>query len=159
MKLSFSTRGWPGLSFDEMLDVALEMGFSGIEVYNLFKFPEMTDRGGPFHKHTIAATIRQLRDLKLSIPCLDTSLDLSESETNADIMADMLRVACDLKVPYVVGWASSANEERIHGNLARLLPLAEELGVCILIKTSGIYADTARLRALLESYEIGRAHV
>ena len=152
MNLSFSTRGWGDLSWDEMIHAALDMKFTGIEVYNLFKFPEMTDRGGPFHKHSIAATIRQLRDLKLNIPCLDTSLDLSESGENADILADMIRMACDLKVPYVVGWASQANEERIHSNLERLLPLAEELGVCILIKTSGIYADTARLRALLESY-------
>ena len=49
MKLSFSTRGWPGFSFDEMLDVATEMGFSGIEVYNLTKFDALIDRGGPFH--------------------------------------------------------------------------------------------------------------
>ena len=152
MNLSFSTRGWGDLSWDEMIHAAMDMKFTGIEVYNLFKFPDMTDRGGPFHKHNIAATIRQLRDLKLHIPCLDTSLDLSESEANADILSDMIHMAHDLKVPYVVGWASRADEEMIHGNLERLLPLAEELGVCILIKTSGIYADTARLRTLLESY-------
>ena len=152
MNLSFSTRGWGDLPWDEMIHAALDMKFTGIEVYNLFKFPEMTDRGGPFHKHNIAATIRQLRDLKLSIPCLDTSLDLSESEANADILADMMHIAHDLKVPYVVAWASSANEEMINSNLERLLPLAEEQGVCILIKTSGIYADTAKLRTLLESY-------
>ena len=35
MKLSFSTRGWPELSFEEMLQVASDMGFSGVEVYNL----------------------------------------------------------------------------------------------------------------------------
>ena len=126
MNLSFSTRGWGDLSWDEMIHAALDMKFTGIEVYNLFKFPAMTDRGGPFHKHTIAATIRQLRDLKLSIPCLDTSLDLSETESNADILADMIRMAHDLKVPYVVSWASSANEEMINSNLERLLPLAEE---------------------------------
>ena len=39
MKLSFSTRGWPGMSWDEMLDTATEMGFSGIEVYNLGNKP------------------------------------------------------------------------------------------------------------------------
>ena len=45
MKLSFSTRGWGDLSWDELLDSALDMKFTGIEVYNLFKFPELTDRG------------------------------------------------------------------------------------------------------------------
>ena len=152
MNLSFSTRGWGDLSWEELLDAALDMKFTGIEVYNLFKFPALTDRGGPFHKHKIAATIRQLRDLKLTIPCLDTSMDLSESEANADVVADMMRIAHDLQVPYVVGWASSPNEKMIVSNLEKLLPLAEELNVCLLIKTSGIYADTGRLRTLLESF-------
>lgn len=152
MNLSFSTRGWGDLSWDEMLDAAIDMKFTGIEVYNLFKFPAMTDRGGPFHRHKIAATVRQLRDLKLAIPCLDTSMDLSENRENADTIAQMMAIAHDLQVPYVVGWASSNNEDMIRANLERLLPLAEEQGVCLLIKTSGIYADTAKLRAMLESY-------
>ena len=44
MNLSFSTRGWGDLSWEELLDAALDMKFTGIEVYNLFKFPELTDR-------------------------------------------------------------------------------------------------------------------
>ena len=152
MNLSFSTRGWGDLSWEEMLEAALDMKFTGIEVYNLFKFPEMTDRGGPFHRHKIAATVRQLRDLKLTIPCLDTSMDLSASTADADVIEDMMRVAHDLQVPYVVGWASSENEDVIRSNLERLLPVAESLDVCILIKTSGIYADTTRLRSMLESF-------
>ena len=38
MNLSFSTRGWPDLSWDAMIETALNMGFSGVEVYNLPKF-------------------------------------------------------------------------------------------------------------------------
>ena len=51
MNLSFSTRGWGDLSWEELISAALDMKFTGIEVYNLFKFPELTDKGGPFHKH------------------------------------------------------------------------------------------------------------
>ncbi len=149
MKLSFSTRGWSDLTWEDMITDAIDMKFSGIEVYNLFKFPELTDRGGPFHKHNIAATVRQLRDLKLSIPCLDTSLDLTEN--CIDTMVQMLNYAKDLQIPYVVCWASQ-NKNAVQENLDRLLPLAEQLGVSILLKTSGIFADTARLRSLLESY-------
>ena len=83
MKLSFSTRGWSDLSWEELLSSALAMKFTGIEVYNLHKFSVLTDRGGPFHKHTMAATVRQLKDLKLSIPCLDTSVDLSAGDCAA----------------------------------------------------------------------------
>ena len=148
MKLSFSTRGWGDLSWEELLDSALDMKFSGIEVYNLFKFPSLTGRGGPFHKHSVAATIRALRDKKLYIPCLDTSLDLSECTGSGDILAEMMHYAHDAHIPYVVGWASSPNEDLIRENLAKLLPLAESLGICLLIKTSGIYADTGLLRTL-----------
>ena len=155
MKLSFSTRGWGNLSWEELIASAQEMKFSGIEVYNLFKFPALTDRGGPFHKHTIAATVRQLRDLKLTIPCLDTSMDLSDCIADADVVEDMLRMAHDLQVPYVVAWASHGDaegEKMLRTNMDRLLPIAENLSVCLLLKTSGIFADTARLRAFLESY-------
>ena len=155
MKLSFSTRGWGNVSWDTHLQTALEMKFTGIEVYNLFKFPHLTDRGGPFHAHRLAATLRQLRDEKLTIPCLDTSLDLSFSRDDGDILADMLQAARNLQVPYVVGWASCGDEDGqciLHKNVERLLPLAEELGVCILLKTSGIFADTGRLRHFLENY-------
>ena len=152
MNLSFSTRGWGDLSFESLIEVALDMKFTGIEVYNLFKFPALTDRGGPFHKHSIAATVRQLRDLKLKIPCLDTSLDLSESAENAEILKTVIRTAHDLRVPYVVCWASKNEEELIRSGIDSLLPLARETGVGILLKTSGIFADTALLRRFLESY-------
>ena len=32
MNLSFSTRGWPDLTWDEMIQTALDTGFTGIEV-------------------------------------------------------------------------------------------------------------------------------
>ena len=152
MNLSFSTRGWGDLSWDQMLQEAVDMRFGGVEVYNLFKFPELTDRGGPFHSHKVAATIRQLRDLKLKIPCFDTSVDLSSDPEGVRILTDMLEAASHAQVPYVVACALTENEERVGENLEALLPLAEEKGVTLLLKTSGIYADTARLRSMLESF-------
>ena len=77
MNLSFSTRGWPELTWAEMVDTALDMGFAGIEVYNLPKFEDMLSKGGPFHQYQTAATVRDLREKKLTIPCFDTSCDLS----------------------------------------------------------------------------------
>lgn len=152
MRLSFSTRGWTDLSWEEMMQTALEMGFSGIEVYNLPKFDPMLDRSGPFHKYQSAATARQLREKKLSIPCFDTSYDLSENANCIAYLQSLLEVAHNTQVPYVAAVALSDNEEQVVENLNVLLPKAEALKVTILLKTSGIYADTGRLRNLLNNF-------
>ena len=152
MKLSFSTRGWPGLSWDEMLETALDMGFSGVEVYNLPKFDQMLDRSGPFHKYQTAATVRQLREKKLEIPCFDTSCDLSCDPAAVETISGLMEVARNTQVAYVVCCALQDKEDTVIAALEALLPKAEALGVSILLKTSGIYADTGRLRSLLDRF-------
>ena len=152
MNLSFSTRGWPELSWDEMMETALEMGFTGIEVYNLPKFDPMLDRSGPFHKYQAAATVRTLREKKLKIPCFDTSYDLSAGMECLPYLITLMEVAHNTQVPYVVACALQDHEEQVFDNLAVLLDKAEEMGVTLLLKTSGIYADTARLRKVLDHF-------
>ena len=152
MKLSFSTRGWPGLSFDEMMETAEEMGFSGIEVYNLPSFPALTDKGAPFHKYNTAATARTLREKQLAIPCFDTSIDISFGESQLDTVKSLMEIAHDARVPYVVVCALNDNEDAVYSALSALLPIAEKLEVTVLVKTSGIYANTARLRNMLDRF-------
>nr|MBQ5811345.1 AMP-binding protein [Clostridia bacterium] len=152
MKLSFSTRGWPALSFEDMMSTALDMGLSGIEVYNLPKFDSLTDRGGPFHKYNASATARELRDKKLSIPCFDTSLDLSDGDSAIEPLTSLFEVAKSTNVSYIVAFASTDNEDTIYKNVATLLKSAEKCGVSLLIKTSGIFADTTRLRSMLDHF-------
>ena len=152
MNLSFSTRGWTDLTWEQMLDAATDMGFTGIEVYNLPKFNPLLDRSGPFHKFQTAATVRQLRDKKLKIPCFDTSYDLSLDESCIPYLKILMDVAHNTHVSYVVACALHANEEQVVENLNQLIPYAEEQGVVLLIKTSGIYADTTRLRKVLDQY-------
>ena len=152
MNLSFSTRGWSDLSWEDWIDTALEMRFGGIEVYNLHKFPALQDRGGPFHKYQTAATVRQLREKKLKIPCFDSSLDLSDCTAAADCLRGLMEAAHDAQVPYVAACALCDDEDMVRENLRSLLDDAERLDVTILLKTSGIYADTARLRALMDDF-------
>ena len=150
MNLSFSTRGWPELSWEEMMDTALDMGFSGIEVYNLPKFDALTDRGGLFHKYNCAATMRQLREKKLQIPCFDSSCDVSLTDIS-DAKA-LIEVADATRVPYVAVVALTDDEDTVRKNLHMLLDAIRGTDVTLLIKTSGIYADTARLRRLLDEF-------
>ena len=152
MNLSFSTRGWPDLSWEEMMETALDMGFSGIEVYNLPKFDPMVDRSGPFHKYQAAATVRQLREKKLAIPCFDTSYDLSEGDGCQAYLLSLMEVARNTQVNYVAACALQDNEDAVKNNLSVLLPQAENMGVTVLLKTSGIYANTGRLREMLNHF-------
>ena len=152
MNLSFSTRGWPDLSWEEMMETALDMGFNGIEVYNLPKFDPMLDRSGPFHKYQAAATVRTLKEKRLKIPCFDTSYDLSAGMECLPYLMNLMEVAHNTQVPYVVACALQDKEEQVLENLAVLLEKAREQEVTLLLKTSGIYADTERLRKVLDHF-------
>ena len=152
MNLSFSTRGWPELSWDEMIATALDMGFSGIEVYNLPKFGSLREKGSPFHKYQTAATIRQLKEKKLKIPCFDTSWDISAPGNCIETLEDVMQTARNTQVPCISVCALTEDEAQVRRNLQALMLLADRLDVTVLVKTSGIYADTARLRAMLDEF-------
>ena len=152
MKLSFSTRGWAELNWEELQDIALDQRFAGIEVYNLHTQTALLDRGGPFHRYNAAASARQLREKKLAIPCFDTSCDLSGEEDVLPALLELTDTARTMQVPYISACALRDREDLVRRRLEELLPAAEEKGVGILLKTSGIYADTARLRALMDEF-------
>ncbi len=152
MKLSFSTRGWGDMTWEALLDTATDMRFSGVEVYNLQNFPHLQENSGPFHPRMSPATVRQIRDKKLSIPCFDTSLDLSDGVTAIEPLLHLFDIAKDTRVPYVVACALQDEEDLVRQNLRALLPVAQARQITLLIKTSGIFADTTRLRKLLDDF-------
>ena len=153
MNLSFSTRGWSGCCWDEWVASAIDMKFGGIEVYNAHKAEELFDKGGPFHKYAIAATVRELNEKKLSIPCLDSSCDLScEDGSAVSEIKGLMDVASDLRVSCVCAFASENKPEVIRKAIAELLNYAVQKNVTLLIKTSGVYADTALLRELMNDF-------
>ncbi|MBQ6421506.1 MAG: AMP-binding protein [Clostridia bacterium] len=151
MKLSYSTRGWEALSWEELTDTAEEMRFAGIEVYNVGKNSAFTRRGGAFHKYNAAATRRDLKEKKLTIPCFDTSFDVSAPEADLQPLWDVMEIAGNVGCPYVAVIAHTPGDA-IAENLARILPEAEKREMCVLIKTTEAFSDTAALRALLDSF-------
>jgi len=151
MKLSFSTRGRYGVSWKEFTKQAAENRFGGIEIYDPDKFPSFTEKGGPFHKYTIAQTVRELADQGLCIPCVDTRYDLGQ-EGCAERISNCITLAAQTGSPYVSACAYTDSEEDVKKNLRAVLPEAEKKNVTVLIATKGIYADTARLRSLLDGF-------
>ena len=152
MNLAFSTRGWRNEDWEKQVEYACELGFRGIEVYNLHKVPSLTDRGAPFHKYNQNQTDRTLKELGIRIPCLDTAEDISSDESDADALKMLFEAAGNMQIPFVSVCALHDQEERIHKYLNAVLPMAAQHNVTLLIKTTGIFADTSRLRSLMDAY-------
>ena len=152
MNLSFSTRGWD-MSWSECMDAAQEMNFSGIELYDVFRAPELIGKGGPFHKYAVVSTLRTLREKNLSIPCMDSAYDLSTAdEATVGRIRELIELTADLRSPYVAVAAKEDDVAHVTAVLEQLLPVAEEKGITILVKTTGIFADTVRLRDLMNHF-------
>ena len=151
MKLSFSTRGWNDITFDEFMDIAGEMDFAGIEVYKLIKDKDLFVKGEAFDQYNIAATTRQLRDRGLSIPIFDGNYDLTKRECIEDIKK-IIDIAGYMRVEYVGIGLETDDEKAIREAVSELLPLAREKNVILLIETGGIYSDTKKLCTLLDEF-------
>ena len=50
MNVSFSTRGWQDIPWEDQIRMAQTMRFGGVELYKVQNTPALTDRGGPLHK-------------------------------------------------------------------------------------------------------------
>ncbi|MGM9653619.1 MAG: AMP-binding protein [Eubacteriales bacterium] len=159
MKLSFSTKGWHGCSFDDFCQIASELHFSGIELHNIGK-SAFTEGGAPFDPANTAATVRSLFERRLTVPCLDSVCDIADGEhaaANLSEIQDCICAAHNLRIPYVRVHAyehttDGCDLEQIAECLARAVELAEAKRVTILIETVGIFADTAKLRDMLNRF-------
>ena len=152
MNLSFSTRGWNSLPWEEQVKDAREVPFSGIEVYDLPHCPALKEKGAAFHRYNQAGTARELHQNHLCIPCFDTPIDLGAQEDLSPLVEELLDTARVMQVPFVAVCVLRDQEEVARKRLEKLLNLAAEREVCLLLKTVGIYANTARLRDLMDSF-------
>ena len=150
MKLSFSTNYWQNYSFDQFIDIAAEYRFSGIELHDV---STAFDPAEPGHA---TAVYRRLIENRLEISCIDLVADIAtESEAALQELTAALEVAKRLHAPYIRIKTSSSDEQAenaVRSFLTRALPLAEHANIVLLVETVGIYADTAKLRALFEEF-------
>ncbi len=156
MRLSLSTRGWDALDWSELVDMAAEMGFGGIEAYDPLARERMTGPAGPLNPYHARATSRELRGKGLVIPTIDSSIDISETneahERAIDEAKRMVDLAAETRTPCVCVKAARDADDQIRAAVDEILPYAIERDVCILIETSGAFADTHRLTRLLDAY-------
>ena len=155
MNFCFSTKGWHNSTFEEFCEIAEDLHFEGIELHNIYN-RLFTEKDGAFHDYTAAATLRRLYERGLKLSCLDTVGDLA-ADNMASELDRCLEIAENLHIPYVRLRAKAAeNAEtavaQAETALQVMLPKAEKHGVTLLIETSGLFADTAALRMVLEGF-------
>lgn len=99
MNVSFSTRGWQQIPWEQQVQMAETMRFGGVELYNVHKTPELTGRGGPLHRYTAAATARELWQKGLCIPCFDTACDIAGEDCTETVTTSCSwRTTCSVRM-------------------------------------------------------------
>ncbi len=159
MKLAFSTLGCPDFDWPDIYALAKDFGFEGIELRGLGD-DIFSVRAKPFLKENLADTVTHLKKLHLEIPCLSTGCTLRDAEKKDAVVAEVkeyIALAQALGTPYIRILADlkaertgEVDDEVVLAALEELIPAAEQAGVMLLLETNGVYADTTRLRELLE---------
>ena len=165
MKLSFSTNGWK-LGFSQFVDEVADNKIQGLEIHNVNCQPFLSDR--PFDKENVSATKRKLYEKNVSVSCVDAVCnlaDLTKKEENEKEVLSVIKTAELLDAPFVRIHAYNTDEVKTSPDdcdgyvaelVAKILPVANDSGVTVLLETMGIYADTQRLSNLLDSFASDR---
>ncbi len=159
MKLAFSTLGCPEWSWNEIIATAKDMRFDAVEirgVRNELYGPKIKE----FTPNNIDNTNKKLKELGVNIICLTSACYLYE-EQNFDKYIEegkeYIDTAAALNIPFVrvLGDKNPQPGENINDNtVAKALEIlgqyASNKSVTVLIETNGVYADTSRLKNLLD---------
>lgn len=142
--------------------MAKDLNFDGIEIRGLGT-EIFAVQAQPFTEEQLPQTRKKLSSLRLEIPCLASGCCLKfaeKAEENYQEIVQYIMLASRLGTPYIRILADlephvtdEVDDEVVLAALKRLIPLAEEKGVTLLVETNGVYADTVRLRELLDRIE------
>ncbi len=159
LKISFSTLACPDFAWSDIYSMAKDLGFDGIEIRGLGNDIFAAD-AKPFTNEQLPKTIRKLNDLHLEIPCLSSGCCMKFADKLEDNLKEVTKyidLADKLGTPYVRILADlepapngEVDDEAIISALKKVAAIAEETAVEILVETNGVYADTKRLRRVLD---------
>lgn len=168
MKLSFSTLACPQWSWERIVEQARVLGYDGIELRGVLDEldPLALETLAPAHR---AASLSRLDQLKLSLPCIDTSCTFLSSQELSDTLREgraIIDLAQAVGAPWVrffgdripTGMADDDAVTRISLALNELGRYAQGTGVSVLLETHGSFADpqlTQRVFARVDSPATG----
>ena len=150
MKLSYTIRGWKNRDWSQLCAAAVDTRLQGLEIDSV-KNPIMQKKMSPINPELAVAAHRRLAEQGLTVPCIGTTCDFAGEDAAGEI-AEAIRSAGDLLVPYVAVATACTDTDTAIAALAPWVAAAEESGVVILIKTAGAFADTTKLRDVLNHF-------
>ena len=159
MQFAFSTLGCPDVSWEDMLVIAKDLGFDGIEVRGVGS-ELFAPRNKQFSTDHVDSTMNRLNNLKLEIPCLTSACFLFDKDNSQAMISEAkeyIKLASRLGVRYVrvlgdrTPEPGNVDEDVIKQNLSNMLPFATQHGITLLIETNGIYAESEKILNLLDS--------
>ena len=155
MKSCFSTLGCPEWSFSEIVSVASDLGYNGIEFRGV-QGELYTPHIEAFLPAHIEATRSHLKRLSLNVPCLASSCNLNNDDDVEKAKA-YVDTASALSAPYIrlLGDLAPAPSDDVSlkvvvSNLVEIADYAKDKNVTPLIETNGFFAKTKALGALFQ---------
>ena len=159
MKISFSTLACPYFSWEDIYSMAKDLNFDGIEVRGLGD-DIFAVTAKPFTDSKIGKTISKLNELSLEIPCLSSGCPLNDKENYDEIIFEItkyIELAQRLNTPYIRILGDTepmpvdeVDDEYVKKVLLDLAKMADGKNITLLVETNGVYADTKRLKKLLD---------
>ena len=160
MLTCFSTLACPDFSWQDIYSMAKDFNFDGIEIRGLGN-DIFSVKAPPFKDSELPKTIAKLQQLKLEIPCLSSGEPVNDVNTREQAEAEIIaycELASKIGARYirVLGDRNAApgkevDDEVVIESMKHLVPVAEKYNVTLLLETNGAYADTRRLKKVLDA--------
>jgi fatty-acyl-CoA synthase len=162
MKIAFSTIGCPEWSWAEVTAMAKDLGFDGIEIRGLGQEIRAA-KARPFTPEELPNTLERLSSLGLELTCFSSGCCLKDAEKRQEILAEgfeYINLAASAGVPYVRILGDTAPQPEgpvddavVASALRSLADYAAFRQVTLLVETNGVYAQSSRLRGLLDQVD------
>ena len=160
MKLSFSTLGCPDWSFSDIVAVACDLGYDGVEIRGVGKELDGT-KIPQFSAEKAQATKDLLQKKGLEISCLSSACYLHDKNIVEPTMCQAkayidtaermgireVRVLAD----YGPEQSGELDDAFIAGQLKEIAQYAQPKNVSVLVETNGYFANSTRLAKLVDS--------
>ena len=148
MNLAFSIKNWKSPAFTDYCNYAAESKISGIIIDSVFN-PIFEGKGSPISPDSARGTVRQMQKQKLSIPCIDTTCDFVDDDSE---VSKAIKTAKNLSVDHVMVHTYENDRDKVISALKMIVRYAESSGIELLIESSGYFADTSKLRDALNEF-------